>query len=250
MPLWSFLENKGKRAFAVWHRRSGKDDICLHWAAVAAHERPGSYWHMLPEYSQGRKAIWTMVNPHTKVRRIDEAFPRELRENTNEQEMFIRFKNGSTWQVVGSDRYDSLVGSSAAGIVFSEWALAHPSAWSYLAPILAENNGWAIFITTPRGRNHAYTMLGQVRNDPDWFTEVLSADDTQAIKMEAIEVQRREYHGIFGKDQGDALIEQEYYVSFEAAILGAYWGKEMADAEYEGRIGTVEIDKALPVHKA
>ena len=69
--------------------------------------------HMLPAFSQGRKAIWTAVNPHTGKRRIDEAFPHELRVSTNKSEMFIRFKNGSTWQVVGSDRYDAAVGRRA-----------------------------------------------------------------------------------------------------------------------------------------
>ena len=101
-------------------------------------DKPATYWHMLPAFSQGRKAIWTAVNPHTGKRRIDEAFPHELRVNTNELEMFIRFKNGSTWQVVGSDRYDAAVGSSPAGITFSEWALSNPSAWAYLAPIVTD----------------------------------------------------------------------------------------------------------------
>ena len=90
-------------------------------------DKPATYWHMLPAYSQGRKAIWTAVNPHTGKRRIDEAFPHELRANTNEQEMFIRFKNGATWQVLGSDRYDAAVGSPPYGITFSEWALSNPA---------------------------------------------------------------------------------------------------------------------------
>lgn len=250
MPLWSFLERGGKRACAIWHRRSGKDELCLHWTAVAMHERPGSYWHMLPEYAQGRKAIWTAVNPHTKRRRIDEAFPLALRENTNEQEMFIRFKNGSTWQVIGSDRYDNLVGSSPAGLVSSEYAISHPSAWGYLAPILTENNGWAIFVTTPRGRNHAHAMYTERRDDPEWHVSLLTADDTGVLSAEAIEGQRREYASLFGVDQGNALIDQEYFCSFEAAILGAYWGKEMALVEREGRICKVDIDRSLPIHKA
>ncbi len=250
MGLWSYLENGGKRAIAIWHRRAGKDEVFLHWACVAAHERVATYWHMLPEYSQGRKAIWTAVNPHTKRRRIDEAFPQELRANTNEQEMFIRFKCGSTWQVVGSDRYDSMVGSPPAGIVFSEWALANPMAWAYLAPILAENKGWAGFITTARGRNHAKTLLDEARADPEWYAEVLTVDDTGEVPADRIEKERRNYHAVFGEDAGDALIEQEYYCSFEAAVLGAYWGKEIATAEREGRICSVDIDKSLPVHKA
>ena len=249
LELWSFLENGGKRASEIWHRRSGKDDVCLHWAAVAAHERIATYWHMLPEFAQGRKAIWTAVNPATGKRRIDEAFPHELRANTNDQEMFIRFKSGSTWQVVGSDRFDAAVGSPPAGITFSEWALSNPAAWAYLAPILVENNGWAIFITTSRGRNHAKTMHDMARVTPNWHAQILTVEDT-GFPKHLVEAQRQEYHAIFGEEAGDALIEQEYYCSFEAAVLGSYWGKELSKAERAGRICKLDIDPNLAVHKA
>src|SRR3712207_6376859 len=122
--LWSYLEQGGRRAVEVAHRRWGKDEVALHWTAVAAHQRVGAYWHMLPEAAQARKAIWDAVNPHTGKRRIDEAFPPVLRETTREAEMFIRMDNGSTWQVVGSDNFNSLVGSPPIGLVASEHALA------------------------------------------------------------------------------------------------------------------------------
>ena len=251
LPVWQALEAGIKRAICIWHRRAGKDDVCLHWAAVSIFQRPATYWHMLPEYAQGRKAIWAAVNPHTGKRRIDEAFPKALRETTNEQEMFIRFKNGGTWQVVGSDRYDSMVGSPPAGVTFSEWALANPAAYAYLAPILAENDGWALFITTSRGRNHAKSMLDMARADPvKWYAGVLTIDDTGAISRELVEEQRREYHGIYGDEAGDALIEQEYFCSFEAAVLGAYWGKQMREAEQAGRICDVPVNTDLPINTA
>lgn len=250
MPAWQAWERGVKRSLLIWHRRAGKDEIALHKGAVAAHQRPATYWHMLPEYAQARKAIWNAVNPHTGKRRIDEAFPHELRENTNDHEMFIRFKSGSTWQVVGSDRYNAAVGTPPAGIVFSEWALSNPAAWAYLAPILLENGGWADFITTPRGRNHAKTMYDMARTNSSWFAQVLTVRDTGAVSPEAVEEQRREYYSLFGADQGDALIEQEYYCSFEAAILGSYWGREMAQIEREGRICDVAYEPMLPVHTA
>jgi len=213
--------------------------------------RVGGLWHMLPEYNQARKAIWTAVNPHTGKRRIDEAFPTEIRENTNEQEMFIRFKNGSTWQVIGSDNYDRLVGSSVAGVTFSEWALANPNAWAYIAPIVAENNGWALFITTPRGKNHAKSMYDMARKYPlVWHAEISTVDDSKAISHEVVEAQRREYHSIYGVEAGDALIEQEFYCSFDAAILGSYYGKELSKALQEGRIGKYPIDSNYPVYTA
>jgi hypothetical protein len=258
--LWEYFKGGGTRAIEIAHRRWGKDDVALHLAARAGHLRVGTYWHMLPEYEQGRKAIWNAVNPHTGMRRIDEAFPRELRSTTDEQQMFIRFRIGATWQVVGSDNYKSLVGTPPVGLVCSEWAKAHPGVWAYLAPILVENKGWALFITTPEGRNHAHAMYQMARGDPVWHAEVQTIDDSIAaceaagivpsIALEAVETQRREYRAIFGEDAGDALIEQEYWCSFEAAILGAVWGKEMGRAEREGRIGEVRQSPYLPFHTA
>jgi hypothetical protein len=218
--------------------------------AVGAFNRVGTYWHMLPEYSQARKAIWNAVNPHTGKRRIDEAFPPEIIANRNETEMFIRFVNGSTWQVVGSDNYNSLVGTPPVGLTASEWALANPTAWAYLAPILAENGGWASFITTPRGNNHVKTMLDRMKGNPKWFTEVLTVKDTGAVSPEAVEDQRGEYEALFGREMADLLIEQEFYCSFAGAMIGAYWAAEIDRAERDGRISVVPVDPRYPVHTA
>ena len=247
--LWRHLARGGKRAMAVWHRRAGKDEVCLHHTAVAAFERVGNYWHCLPEYNQGRKAIWTAINPHTGKRRIDEAFPLALRANTNDNEMFIRFVNGSTWQVIGSDTYDSTVGASVAGIVFSEYALANPSAWAYYRPMLEENNGWAAFITTPRGRNHAFSLFQFAQQSPEWFSELLTVNDTGSLTPAALAETMKEYTALYGQDVGKAQFDQEYLCSFNAAILGAYWAMEMAQVRAEGRILPIEPVEGQFVHR-
>jgi len=244
---WSYLENGGKHAELIWHRRSGKDEVALHWGAVSAMTRPATYWHMLPQASQARKAIWNAINPHTGKRRIDEVFPKEIRANTNDQEMFIRFKNGSNWQVVGSDNYNSLVGSPPAGVVYSEWALANPSARAYLRPIMLENGGWQMFITTPRGKNHAFNTYMSGVKAPETFAQILTAEQTGMFTSEQLEAERLAYIDDFGEDMGDALFQQEYLCSFEAAILGAFYAKEMAAAQTEGRIGDFPVDPAFPV---
>jgi phage terminase large subunit len=251
LPAWVAWERGIKRLLLVWHRRAGKDDVALHMAAVAAHERVANYWHMLPEYAQARKAIWESVNPHTGKLRIDQAFPKELRASTRNDEMAITFKNGSSWRVVGSDRPDSLVGSAPAGIVFSEFALSNPTTWALLAPILEENGGWAAFITTPRGRNHVHSMLAMAQKAPQtWFAEVLPATKTGIISAERIARQRDEYVGLYGDEAADALIDQEYFCSFEAAILGAYYGKLIRQLELDNRVTAVPYDPDLPVHRA
>lgn len=219
--------------------------MALNWAAVSAIQRVAPYWHMLPEAAQARKAIWDAVNPHTGRRRIDEAFPHELRESTRENEMFIRFVNGSTWQVVGSDNYNSLVGSSPAGVVFSEYALADPAAWAYLRPILAENGGWAVFITTSRGNNHAKTLLESARASGEWFAEVSDATQTDVFTPEQLKAERQEYEAEFGPAHGRALFNQEYLCSFDAAVVGAYYAEELELAK--DRITTVPHDPAASV---
>ena len=198
MRLWQHLQAGGDRALAVWHRRAGKDEICLHHAAVSMIRRPGNYWHCLPEYNQGRKAIWTAINANTGKRRIDEVFPDQLRENVSDNEMFIRFRNGSTWQVVGSDRYDATLGGGVAGITYSEWALSNPSAWAYHRPMLVENKGWAAFITTPRGHNHAKALFDHASQNPNWFCELLTARDTHALSDAELDDALREYQALYG----------------------------------------------------
>lgn len=246
--LWEYLELGGKRAVMIAHRRWGKDDICLHWSAVAMHQRIGTYWYMLPEAAQARKAIWDAINPHTGRRRIDDAFPAELRELTRENEMFIRFRNGSSLQVVGSDNYNSLVGSPPVGIVFSEFALADPAAWAYLRPILRENGGWAVFITTPRGRNHAATFYEGAVGDPEWFAQLLPATETDVFSQAQLDLEQAEMVREFGKDEGEARFRQEYLCSFAAGVLGSYYGHAMEAAENDGRIGVVPWLPELPVH--
>lgn len=247
MPAWAALERGVKRLALAWHRRAGKDDISLHWAAVSAMQQVGVYWHMLPMANQARKAIWDAVNPHTGKRRIDEAFPVEIRETTRDQDMFIRFKNGSTWQVIGSDNYNALVGSPPRGVVFSEYALADPSSWAYLRPILAENGGWAIFISTYRGRNHFAKLVEYAKTAGDWFAQVLSVEDTKAIPMETIERERRELAAERGESEANSIVRQEYFSDPDAAVPGAYYGELMSRVQREGRIGTFPWLPTLPV---
>ena len=249
-PLWKYLHGGGKRAEVIWPRRHGKDEVALHFTACAAHERVGVYWHLLPQHNQSRKAIWDAVNPRTGLRRIDEAFPLELRETTREQDMAIRFKSGSLWQVIGSDNYDALVGTPPVGLAFSEWALSDPQAWSVLRPILAENDGWAIFITTPRGRNHAYRMAQMAEASDEWFYEKLTAEDTDVFSPEVLKRELEELIAERGPEEGQAIFDQEYMTSWAAALPGAYYAFLIDKLERDGRITDVPYNPNNQVHTA
>jgi phage terminase large subunit len=251
-PLMRYLEGGGTRADVVAHRRWGKDDVALHWAAACAAKTPGTYWHLLPEASQGRKAIWDAVNPHTGQRRIDEAFPKPIRTRTRDAEMMIHLQDGATWQVVGSDNFNSLVGSPPIGVVFSEWALAKPEAWSFIRPILAENGGWALFLWTPRGRGHATRAFDSRALRPDeWFTLKSPATATDVFSPAQLERERAEMIAELGsEEEGQARYASEYLVDFDAAAPGAYYAGLLGQAEREGRIGRVPYDPALRVDTA
>ena len=250
MPLWTALEKGKKRGIYTWHRRAGKDDVGLHWTACAAMQAPGTYWYLLPQAAQARKAVWDAVDPHTGKRRIDWVFPPEIRERTRNNEMFMELKTGSAIQVVGSDNFNSLVGSPPRGVVFSEYSLSDPAAWSYIRPILRENGGWALFNFTPRGRNHAVTMFEAAKDDPEWFTQKLTARDTGVFTEAELEKERLEYIRELGEDDGDARFRQEYLCDFSADVVGSYYARFITNLEGEGRVGTVDWDRLLPVHTA
>lgn len=246
----AWIRDDVKHVELMAHRRWGKDDLALHGTAVKALDRVANYWHMLPLQVQVRKAIWTAVNPATGKRRIDEAFPLWMRTNTQEQEMMIRLINGSTWQCLGSDGYQNAIGSSPAGIVFSEWSQSNPNSRGYLRPILLENDGWQVYITTPRGKNHAYKSYNSAKKNPNAFAQLQTVEDTGRFTPEQLKSELQEYIDLHGDDMGRALFEQEYFCSFDAAIPGAYYGAEFRKLEARGGIRKVPHDPDYPVSVA
>jgi len=116
--------------------------------------------------------------------------------------------------------------------------------------MVEENQGWAAFITTPRGRNHALAMFRHAEQSPDWFAELLTAEDTGALTQAALAAALKEYTALYGMDVGTAQYKQEYFCDWQAAILGAYFAFEMAQVRSEGRVIAVEADPDRPVHRA
>ena len=214
----AMLEEGKTRAVCVWHRRAGKDSASLNFTAVASHQKIATYWHMLPTAVQGRNVVWEAIDPNTGIRIIDQVWPKELRAKTNESDMKIELKNGSIWKVVGSDNYDRLVGSNPFGVVFSEYSIADPSAWNYIRPILRENGGWAIFIYTPRGKNHGHDLFEMAKGNPNWFAELLTIDDTSRQNGSPV-VSAEDYREELNSGMDPLMAKQEYYCSFDAGLV-------------------------------
>lgn len=246
------MERGGKRAAVVWHRRAGKDAVAINWCAVASFRRVGLYWHVLPTYDQGRKIVWEGLT--RDGRKFLSAFPGfdnpggadSLVRRKRDDKMFLELINGSVYQVVGTDEIDRLVGANPIGVVFSEYSLHNPAAWEYIRPILAENGGWAMFIYTIRGKNHGYKLLQMAKKNPAWFAEDLTIDHTKkedgtpVITPEDVQAERE-------AGMPEEIIQQEFYNNPNAALVGAYYKKEMADALAQGRITRVPWEPTLPV---
>jgi hypothetical protein len=214
-----------RRFFLAWHRRAGKDVFGLDFGRERSQERVGSYWHLFPFHVQARRAIWKGIDARTGERFIDRAFPEAMRDATNDTEMSVTFKNGSTWQMLGSDNYDRLVGANPAGVLFSEFALCDPAAWDYIRPILVENKGWAGFITTFRARNHAYRMFKALQGNPSWYVDLRTIEDTCRNDGSPIvtpaDVEKEIVEGM-----SRSLAQQEFYCDPDASNTGTIFARQ------------------------
>lgn len=201
-------------------------------------DRVGTYFYIFPTYTQAKKVLWDGRDRQGFP--FMSHFPDELVAKKNETELRVELRNGSSVQLIGSDNIDSVLGTNPVGCVFSEFALQDPKGWDYMRPILRENGGWAIFDYTPRGKNHGYSLYQMARDNPEWYAEILTVDDTKAISHEEIDADRRE-------GMSEELIQQEYYCSFEGVAFGAYYGKQLQQAEQEGRIANVPFETGIGV---
>lgn len=243
LPPIDAILNKGyKRVLVIMPRRAGKDVMAFNILISSAIKRVGVYYYVFPTYSQAKKVIWSSVT-NTGERFLDYV-PRELVLATNSQEMIIKFSNGSIIQLVGSDNVDSLMGTNPRGIIFSEYSLQDPRAYAFLRPILLANDGFALFISTPRGRNHLWEMYNIAKESSDWFVYKLSITDTNHIPLAEIEKEKAE--GLMSED----LIQQEYFCSFDQGVEGSFYGKYIDRMRRDGRIGIVPYEPGFQVHSA
>ncbi len=243
LPVLQALDAGATRAVAVWHRRSGKEKTFINFTAKRAFERVGTYFYLFPTYKQAKKAIWDGMD-RSGFRFLDH-FPAELIAAKNETELKLTLINGSVFQLVGSDSIDAIMSTNPVGCVFAEYSLQDPNAWEYVRPILRENGGWAIFDYTPRGKNHGHTLYEtamklMAAGDSAWFCQRLTIDDTGVLTQADMDAERRE-------GMSEDMIRQEYYCSFEGVQQGSIFGKQMEQAELDGRICAVPWQPELPV---
>jgi hypothetical protein len=153
--------------------------------------------------------------------------------------MKVELTNGSIIQIIGTDKIIN-VGINPIGCIYSETALQSPKAWDFTRPILRENGGWAIFNSTPRGKNWFYELYTMANENEEWFASKLGVSDTGVISPSDIDQERAE-------GMSEDLIQQEYYCSFDRGVEGSYYGRLVEQMYQEGRIGRVPYDPSVAV---
>jgi hypothetical protein len=216
----------------VAHRRAGKTVAAimdLIDAALRCTKQDARFAYVAPYYAQAKDVVWNYVKRYTG------GIPGA---QANEGELRVDLPNGARIRLYGADNYDRMRGIYLDGVVLDEYADQPPPAWrEVIRPALADRQGWALFIGTPKGRNAFYDVYQAAVESPDWF----------ALKLKASET------GLIGADELTALKSQmsaneyrrEFECDFDAAVEGAYYAESLELARTEHRIGNVAADPLM-----
>jgi phage terminase large subunit len=245
-----FHARQQRWACLVAHRRAGKTVACimdLVDAALRCAKPNGRFAYVAPFYAQAKDVAWSYLKQYTA------AIPGV---EVNESELRIDLPTASGGRarvrLYGADNYERMRGIYLDGIVLDEYADMDPRAWAeVIRATLADRKGWATFIGTPKGRNNFHDVwagntetgwIGAV-NDPDkWFSMLLKASKTGIVDADELDDARR--------TMTPEQYNQEFECSFDAAIVGAYYGREIADLESRSLITAVPWERDVPVDTA
>ncbi len=231
-----FHDRTERWAVVVAHRRCGKTVSCINdliYRALIEDKEHGQYAYVAPYYSQAKNIAWDYLQRYAKP----------VMAKANQSELWVELVNGAKIKLYGADNPDALRGLYLDGVVLDEYADMRPRMWGeIIRPLLADRMGWAVFIGTPKGHNAFYDVYTNATKDPRWYTKTLRASQTGLLPQAELE----DAQASMSPDQ----YEQEFECSFEAAILGAFYGKEMRVLTDAKRITTVEYDKMFPCHTA
>jgi len=223
----------------VAHRRAGKTVADINELVIGATKcsLPNPrFAYIAPQLNQAKDIAWTYLKEYTAFipgRRV------------NEGELWVELPGGARIRIYGADNPDRLRGIYLDGAVLDEFGDMDPTTWTQVVrPALSDRKGWAAFIGTPKGKNTFHRLWVEAENDPDWTRLMLKASETGLLDP----VELADARKMMSEDE----YAQEYECSFEAAVKGAYYGKEMNEAEIADppRITSVPYDPRLQVHTA
>lgn len=225
------------------------------WAAIVAHRRAGKtvatvndlikraiectlpeprFAYIAPFYVQAKDIAWAYL------KRFAAPIINGIGGAINESELKVTLPNGATIRLYGAENGDRLRGLYLDHVVLDEFADFPPTLWSeVLRPALSDRKGGATFIGTPKGRNAFYDLWSKAQGDLDWFSLILKASETGILDRDEL--------ADAAKEMTPEQYAQEYEGSFEAAIMGAYYSDQIAQAERDERITSVPHDPRVSV---
>jgi hypothetical protein len=226
----------------VMHRRFGKTVFAINHlikhALTCELPRPRVAF-IAPTFTQAKRIAWDYVKYYAGV------IPGI---SFNETELRVDFPNGARLMLLSAENPDALRGIYLDLAIFDEFGMQNPRVWGEVVrPALSDREGAAVFLGTPAGHNHFHDLLETAKlqeeeGSDQWYWKIVKASESKLVKPLELDAAKAQ--------MTPEQYEQEYECSFTAAIIGAYYGKLLADAEDNGRITRVPYDPAYPVHTA
>lgn len=221
----------------VAHRRAGKTVANINELIMGATKcrlNNPRFAYIAPQLNQAKDIAWTYLKEYT-------AFIPGMK--INESELWVEFPGGARIRIYGADNPDRLRGIYLDGAVLDEFGDMDPTIWTQvIRPALSDRKGWACFIGTPKGKNTFHKLWVAADDDEDWTQLLLRASETGLLDQKELADAR--------KMMSDDEFAQEYECSFEAAVRGAYYAKELIDAEKADppRLTSIPHDPRLLTH--
>jgi phage terminase large subunit len=239
LPRDQFIpfHNRHQRfALMVVHRRGGKtvaavNDLVL--KSLRTKKQNAKFAYVAPFYSQAKSIAWNYLKDATRD------FALEIRES----ELSVKLPNQSTIRLFGADNPDALRGQYFDGIVLDEFADFRSQLYGeVILPCIADRQGWLLAIGTPKGKLNAfYTLYEKAKHSKDWFFKELKASESKLLPPSELQLMKEQ--------MSEEQYDQEFEISFTAALKGTYYSTQVADAEREGRVDAkYDYDPNLPVY--
>ena len=241
----NFHSRAERWACIVFHRRGGKTVACIndiHTRALYTQKKNARYAYIAPFYRQAKDVAWLYLKEATQDSAV----------KVKESELSVELFNGAKITLYGADNPDALRGLYLDGVVLDEFGDCRPSLWGEVVlPCLADRKGWAVFIGTPKGKNHFWQVRERAKREKNWYyLEIKASTPGCVLPQEELDEMRAQ--------MSEAQYEQELECSFEAAVIGTYYAKQISLMEagrIDGKqgnpqIGVVRHDPDFPVQVA
>lgn len=229
-----FHQRTQRFASLVCHRRAGKTVACVNELVARAlytSKKNARYAYVAPFYRQAKDVAWVYLKEATK----------EVASRVREADLRIELPNNAWITLYGADNPDALRGLYFDGVVLDEFGDCRPSLWAeVILPTLMDRKGWAVFIGTPKGKNHFYHVNERAKKSPEiWFQMELKASESGLLDAADLQEMRSQ--------MTEEQYRQEMECSFDAAVQGTYYAGIIETLEKSGHMGSFPVDYDQPV---